>query len=90
LRPAGGGSDQLDDDHAGQERPPILRDVTEHAHDFEVLRPNPNERGRRLFAAAQARALGCGGIAGGAGAVARQNGVKLAAIISSISPCLSL
>ena len=32
-------------------------------YDYEVLRPSLNERGRRLFAAAQARALGYGGVA---------------------------
>ena len=40
-------------------------------YDYAVLRPNLNERGRRLFAAAQARALGYGGIA----AVARATGI---------------
>jgi hypothetical protein len=40
-------------------------------YDYEVLRPNLNERGRRLFAAAQARALGYGGIA----RVARATGI---------------
>src|SRR6516164_9265342 len=41
-------------------------------YDYAVLRPNLNERGRRLFAAAQARALGYGGIA----AVARATGIQ--------------
>ena len=40
-------------------------------YDYEVLRPSLNERGRRLFAAAQARALGYGGVA----AVARATGI---------------
>ena len=40
-------------------------------YDYAVLRPNLNERGRRLFAAAQARALGYGGIA----RVARATGI---------------
>jgi Rhodopirellula transposase DDE domain len=40
-------------------------------YDYEVLRPGLNERGRRLFAAAQARALGYGGVA----AVARATGI---------------
>jgi hypothetical protein len=40
-------------------------------YDYEVLRPNLNERGRRLFAAAQAHALGYGGVA----AVARATGI---------------
>ena len=40
-------------------------------YDYAVLRPNLNERGRRLFAAAQARALGYGGVA----AVARATGI---------------
>ena len=40
-------------------------------YDYEVLRPNLNERGRRLFAAAQAHALGYGGIA----MVARATGI---------------
>jgi hypothetical protein len=40
-------------------------------YDYEVLRPNLNERGRRLFAAAQAHALGFGGIA----RVARATGI---------------
>src|SRR5262245_46267774 len=45
-------------------------------YDFEVLRPNLNERGRRLFAAAQARALGYGGIA----SVARATGMAASTI----------
>ena len=45
-------------------------------YDFEVLRPNLNERGRRLFAAAQARALGYGGIA----AVTRATGMAASTI----------
>ena len=40
-------------------------------YDYAVLRPNLNERGRRLFAAAQARAVGYGGVA----AVARATGI---------------
>src|SRR5215471_10466778 len=40
-------------------------------YDYAVLRPNLNERGRRLYAAAQAHALGYGGIA----AVARATGL---------------
>ena len=40
-------------------------------YDYEVLRPSLNERGRRLFAAAQARALGYGGVA----TVARATGI---------------
>ena len=40
-------------------------------HDYEMLRASLNERGRRLFAAAQVRALGYGGLA----AVARATGI---------------
>jgi len=40
-------------------------------HDYEMLRPSLNERGRRLFAAAQVRTLGYGGLA----AVARATGI---------------
>jgi len=40
-------------------------------YDYRILRPTLNERGRRLFAAAQVRALGYGGIA----AVARATGL---------------
>jgi hypothetical protein len=40
-------------------------------YDYAVLRPSLNERGRRLFAAAQAHALGYGGVA----AVARATGI---------------
>jgi hypothetical protein len=40
-------------------------------HDYEVLRPSLNERGRRMFAAAQVRVLGYGGLA----AVARATGI---------------
>src|SRR5437763_11593598 len=40
-------------------------------YDYAVLRSSLNERGRRLFAAAQAHALGYGGVA----AVARATGI---------------
>jgi Rhodopirellula transposase DDE domain len=40
-------------------------------HDYTMLRSNLNERGRRMFAAAQVRALGYGGLA----AVARATGI---------------
>jgi hypothetical protein len=40
-------------------------------HDYAMLRPSLNERGRRMFAAAQVRALGYGGVA----AVARATGI---------------
>jgi len=40
-------------------------------YDYAVLQPNLNERGRRLYAAAQAHVLGYGGIA----AVARATGL---------------
>ena len=43
-------------------------------YDYGVQRSNLNERGRRLFATAQARALGYGGIA----AVARAIRARLA------------
>ena len=47
--------------------------IDEHTirYDYAVLRPSLNERGRRLFAAAQAHALGYGGVA----AVARATGI---------------
>ena len=47
--------------------------IDEHTirYDYAVLRPSLNERGRRLFAAAQAHALGYGGVA----AVARTTGI---------------
>jgi hypothetical protein len=40
-------------------------------YDYAVLQPSLNERGRRLYAAAQAHALGYGGIA----VVARATGI---------------
>jgi hypothetical protein len=40
-------------------------------HDYELLRPGLNERGRRMFAAAQVRVLGYGGLA----SVARATGI---------------
>jgi hypothetical protein len=40
-------------------------------HDYELLRPDLNERGRRMFAAAQVRLLGYGGLA----SVARATGI---------------
>ena len=40
-------------------------------HDYEMLQPSLSERGRRMFAAAQVRALGYGGLA----AVARATGL---------------
>lgn len=45
-------------------------------YDYEVLRPGLNERGCRLFAAAQAHALGYGGVA----AVARATGIAASTI----------
>src|SRR5258707_5941858 len=41
------------------------------SHDYELLRPDLNERGRRMFAAAQVRLLGYGGLA----SVARATGI---------------
>src|ERR1700732_41349 len=40
-------------------------------HDYAMLRPSLNERGRRMVAGAQARAVGYGGVA----AVARATGI---------------